>query len=54
MVLFILEKAGHTLEVAEELKRKDYHSDAAGKVYATLTLNQGKKFVNEIKSIIGF
>ena len=29
----LLEKADHALEVAEELKRKDYHSDAASKVY---------------------
>jgi uncharacterized protein (UPF0332 family) len=29
----LLEKADHALEVAEELKRKNYHSDAASKVY---------------------
>jgi len=29
----LLEKADHALELAEELKRKDYHSDAASKVY---------------------
>ena len=118
----LLEKADHALEVAEELKKKGYHSDTASKVYyamfyaaqallksenidvkkhsavessigyyfakpgrldpkyhkmlinarkireiadydiqeeiveprATLTLNQGKEFVNVIKSIMGF
>ena len=29
----LLDKADHALEVAEELKRKNYHSDAASKVY---------------------
>jgi len=32
-VIKLLEKAEHALEVAEELKRKNYHSDAASKVY---------------------
>ena len=29
----LLEKADYTLEVAEELKKKNYHPDAASKVY---------------------
>jgi len=29
----LLDKAEHALEVAEELKRKNYHSDAVSKVY---------------------